>query len=889
MAIQSPLECVARNPQEKGTTRPGKEKRRSQVPHIRYLALIFIVFFGNFDFGTDLQASLSSHCPKRASGVSGRCQDVPTRKSALRVEDGAATLEQKEEDSEQDRTFESGQKEQSPSLAYLQGGASESLSNRAGTTRQRSERTHGCNQRGTSRAGTLGVGSTRRGTGGSKPDGTPCPGEGHGERKACSRARTSQSSECSAATDTHGDAGTAAELECSYRAKAGRYRSEDAGSQNRGTRKRERKASQIEADRKGRQCQEKPRTCRQVERKEPEKGFPRITGGSRCLRHLGIVTTRMEDAGIAVRKHFAYSTLPEVNGDQMSLSHEISIPDLLVREGTDHSLITWSLDDDSATDNDHKCFRHFSCACVLYDGAADGTGTGWQLLILPDGPMREPSGGTSKSLLCFDHGKIRDEIPLSGISSLVTFHHSFVSQSGIFSDFSSSLFTVEFSEHVPTKQSFSFALRHRHEYVISRGRVNLIPGLAFSLDGANMIPDPNPFVTGVNMIPDLAWRKDRVNLIPTPVLPFSDANFAFRTDEELDRVNVIPGPRIQNASTLRPNWKDFDGGANTIPAENGMQYLTHDLDQGNNSSGISWEEVNVILDPSNMDIQAILVPCYWVRHFFSDFDPRVLEMLLGTFISWIVSLSIFLSWVFFCWIKKRFHFWWSYRIGKCRFCHKRRTKTIRKRHTNHRIGTLILFGWLILAPIAETPLGTRRQLSESPTSQEPSPPKDDKVPVQRSGDQAKTGTWTSTLQATPFVYRRNISRWTYMEPDGSRSDQQDSDDSNSLMQGLTHLTTACGVHRDPLLYWDKLSIQDPMTRTHFTAWITDPFRSGLQTNPYNVQWDGQRCVRCTFLSATNFVDSDLMKGPYLIRPTPTTSGTEQEPQYVVLLSPKMDT
>ena len=102
-------------------------------------------------------------------------------------------------------------------------------------------------------------------------------------------------------------------------------------------------------------------------------------------------------------------------------------------------------------------------------------------------------------------------------------------------------------------------------------------------------------------------------------------------------------------------------------------------------------------------------------------------------------------------------------------------------------------------------------------------------------------------------------------------------------------TEACGVHADPTLYWDQNSIRHPLRRDHFIVWITDPQQPALlQTQPLNIPWDGFRCIRCTFLAMTTFPDTNAVKGPYMIRPTPNSLGSMMAAHFIVLTSPKID-
>ena len=57
---------------------------------------------------------------------------------------------------------------------------------------------------------------------------------------------------------------------------------------------------------------------------------------------------------------------------------------------------------------------------------------------------------------------------------------------------------------------------------------------------------------------------------------------------------------------------------------------------------------------------------------FSDFDPRVAEMLIATIISWVLALAIFAMGCALQLCRVKFHQWWNFRVGRCRRCSSQR-------------------------------------------------------------------------------------------------------------------------------------------------------------------------------------------------------------------------
>ena len=95
----------------------------------------------------------------------------------------------------------------------------------------------------------------------------------------------------------------------------------------------------------------------------------------------------------------------------------------------------------------------------------------------------------------------------------------------------------------------------------------------------------------------------------------------------------------------------------------------------------------------------------------------------------------------------------------------------------------------------------------------------------------------------------------------------------------------CGLHRDPLIYWDTLSIEQASVRSHFFVWITDPRLPGLQTFLRQIPWNGRQCVCCAFVTATPPINLPDFRGPYLVRPQPQNLDGSLTLNFIVITQP----
>ena len=291
-----------------------------------------------------------------------------------------------------------------------------------------------------------------------------------------------------------------------------------------------------------------------------------------------------------------------------------------------------------------------------------------------------------------------------------------------------------------------------------------------------------------------------------------------------------------------------------------------------------------------------LRPYLSMRSILKDLDPRMVEMLKATFLSWLLALTIFCTGALFCHAKKRFRLWWNYRIGRCRHCSTQRICAAKPTPSPKiKIGWILLFGWLMISPGASIPNKRRSQhaadtnwgfrTQEHTTSHNSN--KDTAHPVSWNCTYGDIGSWTDTL----FVAACDNGTFILAKaqtPDNKNNNAEEIEESHSLMQTTTQqVHEVCAIHQDPLLYWDKLSIRPPLRRDRFIVWITDPRQAGqLQAQPLSILWDGMRCIRCVFVATTPFRDLDALKGPFLVRPTPDFHGISVVPHFIVLTAPK---
>ena len=122
------------------------------------------------------------------------------------------------------------------------------------------------------------------------------------------------------------------------------------------------------------------------------------------------------------------------------------------------------------------------------------------------------------------------------------------------------------------------------------------------------------------------------------------------------------------------------------------------------------------------------------------------------------------------------------------------------------------------------------------------------------------------------------------------SERQRSDDF-TLMQmtsrsvhsnALCHET--CGIHLDPTIYWDRISIATPIVSTSFFVWLTDPHVAGLQTHLHRIPWNGRDCICCAFVAAVPQAISPTLRGPFLVRPQPQNLDGTQTLNFIAMTS-----
>ena len=357
---------------------------------------------------------------------------------------------------------------------------------------------------------------------------------------------------------------------------------------------------------------------------------------------------------------------------------------------------------------------------------------------------------------------------------------------------------------------------------------------------------------------------------------------------------------------------------------------------------ISKEQIREMLHEASF----LLTIGFWKKDF--DLDAETIHRVATTLGAWIFAVCVYCTSCLVSCTARTINSWWNRRLGKRRFCQSRRLVSCRKRKHPTRMNALLFFGWLLLS--AEAIEITRNQnfsvnheesriestldnhlwnshecASRAGVCLHSLFPHKEAVThetfpgifecLQEPFDTCRcieaSRTWTfaddfclepwsrfhftsifneSNLQAShaPFSERDTVE---FTKADEKRTKIES--DIHSLMQtqpgtrsGSAQGSELCGRHLDPQVYWDRLSIRPAIVQNRILVWLHDPHINGLQTNLFQVPWDGIRCICCSFISSVPIARTAMMQGPFLIRPQPLNRDRTATLNFLAITEPK---
>ena len=330
---------------------------------------------------------------------------------------------------------------------------------------------------------------------------------------------------------------------------------------------------------------------------------------------------------------------------------------------------------------------------------------------------------------------------------------------------------------------------------------------------------------------------------------------------------------------------------------------------------------------------------WWFIDHKPDFDPRIVKHMILFTIAWGCAFAAFFLCLICAEIKKRIHRRWYCRPGTSRFCGKRRVSPCRISHTPNHIRRLIVFGWLLASPHAIEPLrnycaidqvsnisrlrnanqrdgygstfthqGSSQTTSSDDVQAAESPPG---TRLSTNPDKNWSEIWfdfcASTedpictvtgsvacfddpdANATPSNCESRMGHDIANEVETTNQFEDLPGDDAWLMQLPTFgRGETCGRHIDATIYWDRLAHRSPIINTRFYVWKTNPSLIGvLQQQIVNVPWDGRTCTRCAIAAFPAFAETDLMCGPYYLRPQPAPFDGTPALQFILVTWPKL--
>ena len=330
----------------------------------------------------------------------------------------------------------------------------------------------------------------------------------------------------------------------------------------------------------------------------------------------------------------------------------------------------------------------------------------------------------------------------------------------------------------------------------------------------------------------------------------------------------------------------------------------------------------------------------WLERLKPDLDPRFVNHLWISTVVWISTFAGFLLCLLGIELKNRICRWWYHRPGRCRLCARRRLTPCRKPHAPRSIQRLILFGWLLISSHAFEPLRNFCEIdnvstlsrdkirdskhygrSESRTTEYDAPPEHGQAnldPGHSLSDNeivpnmflnwsehwsdfcASTGSLIcietgsvayheGTDAAAPSRSDPSVRQEITFEVENTDQSGDPIEDGICFMQApVLGRGETCGIHIDPLVYWDRLAFRPPIISNRFYVWKTNPYRVGmLQQQLFQIPWDGQSCIRCATAAVTDFAETNIMCGPYYIRPQPEPIDGVPTLQFLLTTAPKL--
>ena len=330
----------------------------------------------------------------------------------------------------------------------------------------------------------------------------------------------------------------------------------------------------------------------------------------------------------------------------------------------------------------------------------------------------------------------------------------------------------------------------------------------------------------------------------------------------------------------------------------------------------------------------------WLERLKPDLDPRFVNHLWISTAVWISTFVGFLLCLLGIELKNRICRWWYHRPGRCRLCVRRRLPPCRKPHAPRSIQRLILFGWLLTSSHAFEPLRNFCEIdnvstlprnktrdsehfgrSESRTTESDTPPEHGQANLDpghslfdneivpniflnwsehwsdfcaSTGSLIRTETGSvayheGTVAAAPSNSDPSVRQEITFEVENTDQSGDPIEDGTCFMQApVLGRGETCGRHIDPLVYWDRLAFRPPIISTRFYVWKTTPYRVGiLQQQLFQIPWDGQSCIRCATAAVTDFAETNIMCGPYYIRPQPEPIDGAPTLQFILTTAPKL--
>ena len=316
-----------------------------------------------------------------------------------------------------------------------------------------------------------------------------------------------------------------------------------------------------------------------------------------------------------------------------------------------------------------------------------------------------------------------------------------------------------------------------------------------------------------------------------------------------------------------------------------------------------------------------------VKNLF-DLHPDFIEWTVAMLLSWLLAAALFSVGLLLKHLNHLFWCWWLHNPGPCRFCGKRRLKSTAKRYRSTNLVKCLLFcSFLTCANTIDNMQG--RWSQDSYLNAFPVDPISGLRTVFDVGKQPEVkefvdhcdslfwhetcGNFTipgifmpmtkisyvthgetphcmpgsgfcnmaeQTLHAPVQAHQLGISETVEIGEEENKADY----DFSFLMQLNPRPTPeCCSQHLDPSLYWDRLSTRSETSATGVIVWLTDSLRIGqMQYNIYQLPWNPDGCIRCSFLAQPLTLDEQLLVGPLLVRPQPRSLDGPPRLHYIAL-------